>query len=233
MTAADAAAWCQQHPRLAGIDDEAWLTTVSQMEYVDVPPNTPVFQVGESCAHFFIVFEGTAKVFAMDRQGHEIVLYRVWPGDLCVVTLATLMQNKTFPANGVTESRVRAARLSLDAFYTAFSGSAGFRRYVLDHLCSRLYQTIRHVQEVAFERLDIRLANLLYRRFLQENSERLEITHNQLAMELGTSREVASRMLKSLERQRFLRLRRGFIELSDGYALERLNHLVRDQGLSA
>jgi CRP/FNR family transcriptional regulator len=233
MSTADPAAWCQQHPQLAGIDDEAWLTTVIEMEFIEVPPDTPVFQLCESCSHFFIILEGTAQVFAMDRQGHEIVLYRVWPGDLCVVTLATLLQGKTYPANGVTESTVRAARLPVEAFYRAFSGSAGFRSYVLDHLSSRLHQTIRQVQEVAFERLDIRLANLLYRRFLQQNSERLEITHNQLAMELGTSREVASRMLKTLERQRYLRLRRGFIELSDEYALERLNHLVKDQSLSA
>jgi CRP/FNR family transcriptional regulator len=233
MNVFDTESWYQAYPQLAAINDDAWSSCVDEMEYLEIPAGTSVFQVGEDCTHFFIILEGTAKVFAMDKQGHEIVLYRVWPGDLCVVTLATLLQDKKYPANGVTESDIRAARLPLDAFHRIFDRSRGFRSYVLDHLSARLHQTMRQVQEVAFDRLDIRLASLLYRRFLQQNSTWLEITHNQLAMELGTSREVTSRMLKSLERQRYLRLRRGIIKLSDEYSLERLNTLVKSESFSA
>jgi len=215
--------WWRQFAPLARIDDEVWADAVGDAEIIVAPAGYPLFYAGDRCRRFTILLEGTVRVCATGRRGREMVLYRMHAGQACVLTLTSLMLGGTYPVSAVTERPVRGAALRLDVFRRLLDHSPGFRQYVLECLADQFHQALCQAQELAFDPLDVRLAGLLYRRFQEENQLRIEITHNQLAQELGTTREVASRMLKGLERRQLLRLHRGSIELNNTQALEYLS----------
>jgi CRP/FNR family transcriptional regulator len=217
--------WRLQYPRLASITDPAWLETIQGMEAVTVPKNTQAYVTGDECRNFLLLLEGTIRIYASGRNGREIVLYRVKPGEFCILSLVSFLQGNAFPANAVTENQVRALIIDRDTFHRTFRKSPGFRDLMINDLSTRFIEVVKRVQELAFEPLDVRLANLLCTRFREADSWSIDITHMQLAQELGTTREVASRMLKDLERSNHITLSRGVVSLRDGEALGRLYQL--------
>lgn len=218
-------AWYHRYPQLASIEDDSWLSAIPELEPVSMPAGETVFLAGDPSRQFLLCLSGTIRVYATGRGGREIVLYRMRPGEVCYLTLTTLMHGGVYPAHAVTEDDVHALSLAPESFNRVFGNSPEFRSYMLEQLAGRLHDTIRHFQELAFEPLEVRLAALLYRRFREEECLTIHITHNQLAQELGTTREVASRMLKCLEHQDCVKLYRGRIELLGGEALSRLSEI--------
>jgi CRP/FNR family transcriptional regulator len=132
------------------------------------------------------------------------------------------MASEAYSAGAMAESEIELALIPHLQFKDALAGSENFRSFVLTTLSRRLGQMMSLVEQVAFRQLDLRLAWLLGHLFGQGSSPRLRITHQELAMELGTSREVISRMLKEFERMGCIILRRGEIELLSSDTLKRL-----------
>jgi CRP/FNR family transcriptional regulator len=217
--------WRQHYPQLASITDPAWIEAIQCMQPVTVPKGMQAYVTGDECRNFLLLLEGNIRIYASGRNGREIVLYRMKPGEFCILSLVSFLQGNSFPANAVTENQVRALVMSRDVFQRTFRKSPGFRNTMINDLSSRFLEVINRVQELAFEPLDVRMANLLCTRFREENSTSINITHSQLAQELGTTREVASRMLKDLERSNYITLSRGFVSLRDRDALGRLYQL--------
>lgn len=221
MSGATGSEWLSRHPELQQLSDPVWHEAITQMVPMYAPPDTVIFRPSDPCQNFILLLEGTVRVYVRAETGREIVLYRLRPGELCILSLSALLRREPYPAEAVTETAVQGMTLSQERFRTVFNGSIAFREWVVGHLARRLHETMLLLQEVAFERLDARLACHLCRRF-QEQGAVLEVTHQQLAVELGTTREVASRMLKELERQGCIRLHRGRIELMNEAILNRL-----------
>jgi len=192
--------WCQHYPQLASITDPAWVEAIQGMTPVAAPKNTQTYVKGDECQNFLLLIEGNIRIYASDRNGREIVLYRVRPGEFCILSLVCFLQGKVFPANAVTENRVRAMMIDRTTFHRTFENSPVFQKHMVSALSSRFFDIINRFQKLAFEPLDVRMANLLYSRFHEANSRSINTTHSQIAQELGTTREVASRMLKELER---------------------------------
>jgi len=169
------------------------------------------------------VLEGGLRVSLQDASGHAILLYRVGPGESCVLTTTCLLGGRTYPAEGVVEVPSRGLFLPSPAVEALIEGSPAFRRFALAQIGARLADLLALVSEVAFRRTDARLAAWLSER-ARACGPRLETTHEAIAKELGTAREVVSRLLKELERRGLLRLGRGTIELAPdaGAALARL-----------
>ncbi len=178
-----------------------------------IPAGTYLFREGETCAHFMWLLEGAVRVFKHSPAGREITLYRVHPGELCVLSLQCLLSGSGFPAVAVAETRLRGLVLGRADFLQAIDDSAEFRRYLLNTLSRRLADVVQLVSDVTFQRLELRLSCLLGKLFRQSEGRPLQITHARLAHELGTTREMISRILKSLEQRRCIRLSRGEIEL--------------------
>lgn len=201
-------------PRLNEIDDPAWNAVLAVASPVTVPADTVMLCKGDSCSSFLLVTKGSLRVHETSESGREIVLYRVFPGDVCVLSLNSLLDDVPFSAEAVSETPLEGVALSPQQFQQALAESAGFRNFVLSTLARRMCDVLARVDEIAFRRLDHRLACTLFQLFQQNGTETLKITHQDLAKELGTTREVTSRLLKDFEqKQGCIRLHRGSIEL--------------------
>jgi CRP/FNR family transcriptional regulator len=208
-------------PSLSAVDDPVWAGIVEEAGIVEAPQGMVMMCKGDPCNNLMLISDGCLRVHEVSEGGREIVLYRVNPGDLCVLSLTSLVDDVPYGAEAVNETPVTGLVISQSQFQTALAGSAGFRNFVLSTLARRLCDVMSLVEEIAFRRLDNRLACTLYQLFDKSDADTLKITHQDLAKELGTSREVMSRLLKEFEQSRgCIRLRRGAIELvsKDGLA---------------
>ena len=193
---------------------EAGITTLlDTASEVSVPPRSAVFHRGDRCSNYLLIIEGSLKVITRAENGREIVLYRLGPGDSCVLTTSCLFGNSCYPAEGITETRLMALAIPADRFQRAVQESSAFRSFVFASFSGHLGSLITLVEEVAFGRVDMRLARHLLDH--ADGGDALHATHQELATELGTAREVVSRQLKDFEQRNLVRLRRGSITLLD------------------
>jgi len=188
-------------------------TIISSAKQIRIPMGTRILKENESCQTFMWLLDGVVRVFKNSPGGREITLYRVVPGDLCVLSLHCLLHKEGFPADTVAETEIFGLMLDEKAFDKAVNDSNKFCRYLLNDLSQRVSKVMNLISEISFQRLELRLACLLGQLFEQSKGKPLLITHVQLAHELGTAREVISRILKQLERQKCIRLTRGEINL--------------------
>ena len=185
---------------------------------ISLPENSTVFHQGDACKNYLIVLDGKVKVFTRAENGREILLYRLVTGDSCVLTTSCLLSNKNYPAEGKTETPVTALAIPVSQFNTALQQSSTFREMVFSAFSSHLSELITLVEEVAFGKVDVRLAKHLLTQCDDNNI--LSSTHQNIATELGSAREVISRQLKELESKGLIKISRGNIEIIDTAALQ-------------
>lgn len=215
--------WLSFFPGLEEIKDVAWLEALHAAREIVIPPKTVVIRCGDRCQNFLLLTSGTVRVYESSESGREIALYRTHGGDICILTLSNLLAGN-YAAAAVTETEVRAVTIPMLSFQNAMAHSEAFRNFIMVTLARRLSDVMRVVEQVTFQRLDLRLACLLGQLFERNKSAFISMTHEELARELGTTRVVVSRMLKEFERMGCIRLQRGQIELRSSEALERLSH---------
>lgn len=208
------------HPQLAELVDASWLDVLDVADEIKVGPNITLLMQNAPCKDFLLLLEGSIRIFQVAEDGREVTLYRIEPGDTCVMGLNSFLHEKPFAANAITETEIKALRLSLPDFRKAMGVSESFRNHVLGGLTSRFCDMIVSLQDTVFQRLDMRLACLLGRLFERADSDTIKITHMELANELGTTREVISRILKQLEQQGCINLARGQIQVASNQNLE-------------
>lgn len=216
------------YPELAADSSPAWLTLVEAAQRVRVPAGAVLLKPGEACGGFLLLLEGSVRVFQSAADGRELTLYRITPGDICVMSLNSLMHQRPFAAEARAESEVEALMLSPIQLQEALQSSSAFRDHVLARLSDRFCEMLTVVEDTAFKRLDVRLACLLGTLFERAGGAAINITHQELARELGTTREVVSRMLKEFERQECIVLARGRIEVASPDGLRWLDRPHRD-----
>jgi CRP/FNR family transcriptional regulator len=214
------ARWKKLLPQLADIDAPGAAGFLDKAHEISLPAHTTVFHQGDRCSHYMLVLEGGVKVLTRALNGREIVLYRLGAGDSCVLTTSCLFGNTRYPAEGVTESATIALSIPAAVFQRALQDSVAFRVFVFESFAAHLASVISLVEEVAFGRLNSRLA----RQLLDSCDPELVVrtTHQSLATELGSAREVISRLLKELELQGLLELQRRSIRILDRAALVQL-----------
>ncbi len=215
--------WLSAFPRLAGITDAAWLSASDAAQMMNFPAGTIMMRPGESSPGFILLAKGCVRIYERAQNGREIVLYRTQAGEVCLLTLANLLNNTTYSAEAIAEAEVHAIVIPLDDFHKAFAHSEEFRHVLFATLSQRLSGLMHLVGKVAFQRLDLRLAGLLNQLFDERKTTCLYVTHQELAHELGTTREVTSRLLKEFEHMGCIRLRRGAVELLSPQDLARLS----------
>ena len=213
-------AWIDRFPDLAALpaDDQRLLTASAAT--VALPAGTTVFAPGVAAQSFLLILDGTVRVQQVSPNGREIVLYRVTGGETCIMTTACLLSDEEYSAEGIAETEVEAVAVPKAAFEEAIARSPGFRRLVFADYSHRISDLMHVVEEVAFERLDKRLAQRLLDLAAADGT--LPVTHQDLAFELGSAREVVGRLLKELERRGWVGLSRGRIELRQPERLREL-----------
>jgi CRP/FNR family transcriptional regulator len=212
--------WRHKFPGLTGLS-----TTVSDLlDHWAVPATlnkgAVIFGPGNAAENLLLLVSGTVRVQQLSEAGREIVLYRVHGGESCVLTTACLLAFEDYSAEGIAETDVEAILIPRDTFDELMSASREFRAFVFEAYSKRITDLFMVIEEIAFKRMDIRVAQKLLE--LKDAQNTLHLTHQQMAVELGTAREVVSRQLKELERRGWLTLSRGVIELRDGDAIKRL-----------
>ncbi len=204
--------------------EPSWSNILKPSQKKHVPAGSFIFRESESCNNFMWLLEGTVRVYKHSPGGREITLYRVTPGELCVLSLQCLIGGEGFPAVAIAETDLIGLALSKNEFDNAIDESREFRRYLLKFLSQRLGDVVQLVSDVTFQRLELRLTCLLGHLFRHSESKAIHITHAKLAHELGTTREMISRILKELEHKKCIQLARGEIRLLSEDVLEWFIH---------
>ncbi|MBS0376239.1 MAG: Crp/Fnr family transcriptional regulator [Proteobacteria bacterium] len=187
------------------------------LEVLDVSAGTRLFDAGAPCAGFPLVLEGEIQVSRAASDGRQLELYRVGPGEICIVSAAGLMSNRPLNAQGTAAARTRLAMMPPNLF-ARWNDHKPFRQFVFGVFADRLGDLMTLVDAVAFHRLDERLAG-----FLLERGRVIHTTHQALADELGTVREIITRLLNRFESAGAVKLGRERIEIVNATALQSLS----------
>jgi CRP/FNR family transcriptional regulator len=205
-----------------GKGDEALRREIMEnASIVRIPQGEYIFFEGDKCIQLALVIKGTVRVYKSTESGHEITLYRLGRGDSCILTASCIYADSNFPAVVVTEDDVEAAVVPAPVFRRWVDEYPAWRDYLFSLLSRRLADVIATVEEVAFRRMDVRIAEFLLGNRV-DTSQRVVKTHQEIARELGTSREVVSRILKHMELKKIVALHRGYIEITDAGQLKKI-----------
>lgn len=197
------------HPILDVLPQPIRREAQSTLDVLALPVGQIIFRAGDPCAGLPLVLSGSIKVQMTGASGNSIVLYRMGADDICTLSIGCLMSGHGYRAEAVVEAASTAIMVPRRLFDQMMAVSAEFRGGVMTSYGRRLDDLMLLVEEVAFRRMDERLEAWLAARAKQGV---ISITHQELAVELGTAREVVSRLLKELERQGRVALGRGHIE---------------------
>lgn len=200
-------------PVLSLLDEPANAALVAASRRVTLAPGTVVFRPGEACRRWLVVLSGSIRVRRTDRAGRSMMLYRVGAGQTCILTTTGLIEGADYDAEAVTETEVVALVMAGEDFLRLLGEQPRFRRFAFLSYARRIAALMTLAGELAFDEVGERLARHLL--VLAGEDGLVPSTHEMLAEELATAREVVSRRLKAFERAHLVRLSRGRIEVVD------------------
>jgi CRP/FNR family transcriptional regulator len=206
------------YPALTGLSAERLEALLRPAAVMQLPAGAQVFAEHQPCQGFPLLLEGSIKVCKLAASGRELMLYRVSPGGSCIISSSCLLGKSDYNARGIAETPLTLLALPVAAFAELMFAHPPFRDFVFHLFAERIGELMQLVEEVAFARLDQRLAKLL----LARPGDVLSTTHQQLADELGSVREIVSRLLKGFAAQGLVSLGREQITLIDRPGLQRI-----------
>ena len=204
------------YPMIAALPDAARARLLAAARWIRGPAGTLLFDDHQACEGFPFVVEGSVRVLKSAPNGRELPLYRVAPGETCVISSSYLLGHEDYNARGVTEADTLLLMLPKPVFDELLAEPA-FRGFVFHLFAERIADLMQIIEEVAFHKLDQRLATVLLGK-----GRVLHTTHQHLADELGSVREIVSRLLKGFAAQGLVRLSREQIEILDPAGLRRV-----------
>jgi len=202
-------------PALAGLSPELASRLETECVAMTVPAGTRLFDERSPCGAFPLLIEGRVKVAKLSPTGREIVLYRVGPGQSCLLTSSCLLSRRDYAATGTAETQTTLVAIPRDLFDALMTGAPAFRDYVHALFADRIGELMMLIEEVAFRHLDQRLAA-----YLLAHGPQIAARHQDVAVELGSVREIVSRLLNDFEDRGLVSLGRGRIEVVDRAGLE-------------
>jgi CRP/FNR family transcriptional regulator len=186
--------------------------------FARIPAGKDVFLEGDRVEAIALLISGVVRVYKSGETGREITLYRFGNGSSCILTANAILSQRTFPAIATVEQDAEAVMIPSDTFRDWVRRYDLWREFVFELLSQRLSTVMAVIDEVAFHRMDRRVASLLLHQGKMKNP--LRITHQEIAFELGSSREVISRLLEDFVNDGSIRSGRGVIEILDFKLLE-------------
>jgi CRP/FNR family transcriptional regulator len=207
-------------PMVPGLDVDAMRLLAGRYEPISAPDGAILFQPGQACERLVLLTEGLVRVRMVSESGREIELYRVHPGETCVMSIACMMGERPYQAEGIADGPIQGVAISRGLFREMLGASAVFRDAVLTVQTRRIFDLVSLVDELAFHRTESRLAARLLQR--AGSTDAVAETHQELAFDIGTAREVVSRRLKRFEAQGLVALERGRVRILDRSGLSAL-----------
>ncbi|HEX5362880.1 MAG TPA: Crp/Fnr family transcriptional regulator [Gallionella sp.] len=210
----------QQYPMLRELpapEQEALLAAANVMQ---IPAGAVIFDENQPCMGFPLLLSGSIRVIKAAANGRELQLYRIVPGESCILTSSCLLGHTPYQARGIAEQPLEMVLLPASFFHALLNKHEAFRSYVFHLFSDRLTDLMQLVSAVAFQKLDQRLAKLLI-----DKPSPIHATHQALADELGSAREMVSRLLKGFAEHGWVRLGREQIDIVDAAALKKFSEL--------
>lgn len=202
-------------PKFKSAPDKLLKEILSLCSSSRVPSGSMIYSEGDRCSGIAFVLSGEIRVYKIGHTGREITLYEIGPGESCILNASCILSGASYPAYASASTDIELLLMPGASFRRLVDEHPSMRDYVFTLISQRLAGVMELVEEVAFGRMDERVMEYLVER--SENNS-LETTHQKIANDLGTSREVVSRILKDFERKGRLRLFRNFIQLNeDGF----------------
>lgn len=207
----------ERYPALRNLPAALETELVAHAAFVALERETMVFDEHQACRGFPLLLAGSVRVIKVAPSGRELLLYSVAPGESCILTTSCLLGDTEYSARGVAVEPVEMAILPPPLFKALVDAHEPFRNYIFALFSERMSDLMQLVSAVAFQKLDQRLAALLISR-----ASPIRATHQALADELGSVREIITRLLRHFSEQGWIRLGREQIEVIDPKALNRL-----------
>jgi CRP/FNR family transcriptional regulator, anaerobic regulatory protein len=201
--------WIDRFDGLRGLDDDIRALLLARGRLVAMPKGTVAFGPGKRAENLLLMLKGSVRVQQVSDAGREIVLFRIQAGESCVLTAACLLAGQAYAAEGIAETDIEAVAIPQEVFDDLVARAPAFRNFVFSAYSKRMTDLFFLIDEIAFQRMDIRLAQKLLD--LSQGQDSLRITHQQLSVELGTAREVVSRQLLEFQRRGWVAQARGVV----------------------
>jgi CRP/FNR family transcriptional regulator len=212
--------WTARFSGLARLSEDVKTTLLRESRVATVLRGSVIFGPGKAPENLLLLLEGTVRVQQTGESGRDILLYRVGAGESCVLTTACLLAYEDYSAEGIAETDLSAVLVPRRTFDDLIARSPEFRRFVFTAYSRRITDLFLVIEEIVFRRLDVRLAQKLLQ--LADRDGSLQATHQSLAQELGTAREVVSRQLQEFQRRGWVELGRGVVRITAPAGLRRL-----------
>jgi CRP/FNR family transcriptional regulator, anaerobic regulatory protein len=187
------------------------------------PIGTMILEEGSSCTNMVFVLDGIIRVYKLSPEGKEITLYRLKNGETCVLSVSCIMGNLHYPAMAEVEEEVILGVISAEFYKELFLAEVACQQFIFNTISTRLQEVMLLIDEVVFKNMDERLAKLILQKLDKDDIEgKLDMTHEKIAIELGTAREVVSRLLKDFEKKNIVSLSRGKIIIKNKEFLKKI-----------
>ena len=185
------------------------------------PKGAAVLHSGD-CLGLVQVVRGCLRAYLLSEEGREVTIFRVEPGEACVLSAACVMSQITFETNLVAEEETELLILSSGAFGRLTEENLHVRCFLYEMAAERFSEVLWVMQQILFMGFDRRLALYLAGACRRAGGGELKLTHEQIARDLGSAREVVTRMLRRFAREGLVEVRRGSLLVKDPGALEAL-----------
>lgn len=199
--------------------DPATVAQLSRFAPHDFAPGTTLFHPGDGASAFVVVLEGRVEVTLTGQNGREILLYVVEPGESCVQTTLGLLGDEAYSGAATVTAATRLVLIPKPAFLAMMDDDPAFRRYVMRAFGRRMADLTRLLEQVAFARIDVRLASALLDLLDQGQ---VTATQAELAARIGSAREVVTRQLHAFAQAGIIRTERGHVDILDPARLRQL-----------
>ena len=220
--------WIDKFEGLSSLPADVRAELEAGSQIVSVPDGTQIFAPGQTADNLWLLLDGSVKVQQKSETGREVFLYRVHAGESCVLTTASMLAFEDYSAEGISETDVRAVAIPRKTFDALVGKSPVFREFVFKAYSRRITDLFTLIDDIVFQRMDVRLASRLLE--LADAGGIVHATHAVLGTELGTAREVISRILSEFQRRGWVEQSRGELRLIGRSGLERL---VKSSGFHA
>lgn len=201
--------WVATAPGLEDLDAQS-RASLEALPVATVPKGQTLFCPGEAARGFVVVLQGRVEVFLTGSTGRDILLYAVEPGESCVQSTLGLLGGTEYSGEALTATDCRLVLIPRDTFLTLMNASEPFRHFVFEAFAERMQGMLTLLERVAFQKVESRLAAALLK---GAKGGQLHMTHAELAVQIGSAREVVSRRLDQMAKRGLVQLDRGCITL--------------------
>lgn len=174
-----------------------------------------IYSKYKSCSGIVLVLNGQLRSFMSSLAGKEITLFRLFQNDLCILSSSCVYQNLSYDINLQAEENSLLLIIDGNLFKEVLDKNLSVQKFILEITQSKLSEIMWVLEQVVFFSLEHRLSDYLINQHYLKDSIKITITHEAIANDLGSSREVISRMLKRFEKDNLIEMGRGYIKLID------------------